>query len=163
MEVVIYTDGAAKGNPGPGGYGVVLNYTDKDGKLYQKELSKGYRLTTNNRMELLAAIRALQALKVPCRVTLYSDSKYLVDAINQQWLTSWIKKGWVKSDKKPVKNVDLWKELLEASKPHNIKYVWVKGHADNPLNERCDALACDAATGCDLIEDTGFDSNGEDL
>lgn len=162
MQVIIYTDGAAKGNPGPGGYGAVLKYTDTSGSLHTKEISQGYKLTTNNRMELLAAIRALQALKRPCRVKLYSDSKYLVEAMNKHWLDSWVKKGWKKSDKKPVKNVDLWKEFIEAKNPHDIEFIWVKGHNDNPDNERCDYLATTAAAGDDLIEDENFNGqNGE--
>lgn len=154
MEVKIYTDGAARGNPdGPGGYGVVLNYVDRTGTLHERELSAGYKKTTNNRMELLAAIRGLEALTKPCQVTLYSDSKYLVDAFNQNWIDSWIKRGWKKADKKPVKNIDLWKRLLEVMQPHSVTYVWVKGHDGHPQNERCDHLATTAADGEELLED----------
>lgn len=154
QEVTIYTDGAARGNPdGPGGYGVVLEYVDTKGTLHQRELSQGYVRTTNNRMELLAAIRGLEALTRPCRVTLYSDSKYLVDAFRQNWIGSWQAKGWKRADKKPVKNIDLWKALLAAMEPHQVEYVWVKGHDGHPQNERCDALATGAADGDDLIED----------
>lgn len=154
MNVEIYTDGAARGNPdGPGGYGVVLHYTDTQGNLYEKELSQGYVRTTNNRMELMAAIAGLEALKTPCNVTLYSDSKYLVDAFNQNWIDGWIRKGWKRGKNEPVKNPDLWKRLLKAKEDHNVTFVWVKGHNGHPLNERCDELATTAADGTDLIED----------
>ncbi|MCI5822345.1 MAG: ribonuclease HI [Lachnospiraceae bacterium] len=146
MRVMIFTDGAARGNPeGPGGYGAILQVVSADGTLHEKELSCGYKKTTNNRMELMAAIRGLEALNKPCQVTLYSDSKYLVDAFNQRWIDNWLKKGWVKSDKKPVKNVDLWKALLKAMEPHQVSFVWVKGHDGHPENERCDVLATTAA------------------
>ena len=155
MEVKIYTDGAARGNPeGPGGYGAVLTYVDGSGNLYKKEISAGYKKTTNNRMELLAAIRSLQQLNRPCRVDLYSDSKYLVDAFNQKWIYGWMKKGWKKSDGKPVKNIDLWKELLEAMQQHEVVFHWVKGHDGHEMNERCDYLATTAADGDNLLEDT---------
>lgn len=154
MEVTIYTDGAARGNPdGPGGYGAVLQYVDSKGTLHERELSAGYKKTTNNRMELMAAIRGLEALTKPCEVTLYSDSKYLVDAFHQKWIEGWIKRGWKKADKKPVKNEDLWRRLLEVMKPHQVTYVWVKGHDGHPLNERCDVLATSAADGEALLED----------
>lgn len=155
MQVTIYTDGAARGNPdGPGGYGVVLQYIDRNGKLHEKELSAGYRQTTNNRMELMAAIAGLEALNRPCEVSLYSDSKYLTDAFNQHWIVSWQKNGWRKADKKPVKNVDLWQRLLKAAKGHSVDWIWVKGHDGHPGNERCDRLATGAADGTDLLEDT---------
>lgn len=154
MNVEIYTDGAARGNPdGPGGYGVVLHYTDTRGNLHEKELSQGYVRTTNNRMELMAAIAGLEALKTPCDVTLYSDSKYLVDAFNQNWIDGWIRKGWKRGKNEPVKNPDLWKRLLKAKESHNVTFVWVKGHNGHPLNERCDELATTAADGTGLIED----------
>lgn len=154
MNVEIYTDGAARGNPdGPGGYGVVLHYTGTQGNLHEKELSQGYVRTTNNRMELMAAIAGLEALKTPCNVTLYSDSKYLVDAFNQNWIDGWIRKGWKRGKNEPVKNPDLWKRLLKAKEDHNVTFVWVKGHNGHPLNERCDELATTAADGTDLIED----------
>lgn len=154
MEVKIYTDGAARGNPdGPGGYGAVLTYLNQEGKLFKKEISAGYRKTTNNRMELMAAIRGLQELTRPCQVELYSDSKYLVDAFNKNWIGSWVKKGWKKSDGKQVKNIDLWKELLEAMEPHQVNFIWVKGHDGHAMNERCDELATSAADGEDLLED----------
>lgn len=158
MDVKIYTDGAARGNPdGPGGYGVVLNYVDNKGVLHERELSAGYKKTTNNRMELMAAIRGLEALTKPCNVMLYSDSKYLVDAFNQNWITNWRNKGWKKADKKPVKNVDLWKKLLQVMEPHQVTYLWVKGHDGHPENERCDILATTAADGEQLLEDVLLD------
>lgn len=154
MKVDIYTDGAARGNPdGPGGYGVVLQYVDREGQLHEKELSQGYIKTTNNRMELLAAIRGLEALKTPCEVNLYSDSKYLVDAFNRHWIEDWIAKGWKRGKNEPVKNPDLWKYLLKVMKPHQVNYIWVKGHNGHPLNERCDILATSAADGEELIDD----------
>lgn len=146
MRVSLFTDGAARGNPeGPGGYGAILQVITADGNVHEKEMSGGYKKTTNNRMELMAAIRGLEALNKPCQVMLYSDSKYLVDAFNQGWIENWIKKGWVKSDKKPVKNIDLWKTLLAAMEPHQVQFVWVKGHDGHPENERCDKLATAAA------------------
>ncbi|MGN0379351.1 MAG: ribonuclease HI [Butyrivibrio sp.] len=158
MRVEIYTDGAARGNPdGPGGYGTVLRYVDGSGNVHEKELSQGYVRTTNNRMELMAAIAGLEALKTPCDVELYSDSKYLVDAFNQKWIEGWIKKGWKRSQNEPVKNVDLWKRLLEAKKPHKVKFIWVKGHNGHDFNERCDGLATAAADGDNLIVDAGLD------
>ena len=154
MKVSIYTDGAARGNPdGPGGYGVVLEYVDPKGELHVKELSGGYMRTTNNRMELMAAIVGLEALNRPCQVELYSDSKYVVDAFNQHWIDSWVKKNWINSQKKSVKNPDLWKRLLKAKEPHQVKFIWVKGHDGHPQNERCDELATTAADGTDLIDD----------
>lgn len=154
MNVKIFTDGAARGNPdGPGGYGTVLQYVDSKGQLHEKELSAGYRKTTNNRMELMAAIVGLEALNRPCQVELYSDSKYLVDAFNQHWIKGWVSRGWKKADKKPVKNIDLWKRLLAAMEQHQVTYIWVKGHDGHPENERCDTLATTAADGDDLLED----------
>ena len=145
-KVQIYTDGSARGNPdGPGGYGAVLHFVDSKGQLHERELSAGFRRTTNNRMELLAAIVALEALNRPCEVELYSDSKYLTDAFNQHWIQGWLKRGWKNSQKQPVKNVDLWKRLLAAKEPHTMKFVWVKGHAGHAENERCDELATTAA------------------
>ncbi|MBD5467051.1 MAG: ribonuclease HI [Lachnospiraceae bacterium] len=155
MRVTIYTDGAARGNPdGPGGYGTLLRFVDAKGTVHEREYSAGYKKTTNNRMELMAAIVGLEALTKPCEVTLYSDSKYLTDAFNQNWIGSWLKNGWRNSQKQPVKNVELWKRLLEAAKPHQVTYVWVKGHAGHPENERCDHLATAAADGEDLLDDS---------
>ena len=146
MRVTIYTDGAARGNPeGPGGYGAVLQYTDTKGLLHEKELSQGYEKTTNNRMELMGVIAALEALNRPCDVDLYSDSQYVINAFNKGWLRSWQQHGWVKSDKKPVLNQDLWQRLLKAAAPHTITWHWVKGHDGHPENERCDRLATAAA------------------
>lgn len=134
--VEIYTDGACSGNPGPGGWGAILRYMGKE-----KVLSGGENQTTNNRMELTGAIQALSALKEPCQVELYSDSKYVVDALEKGWAIGWQKKGWVKSDKKPALNSDLWEQLLELCRIHKVNCHWVKGHAANELNERCDRLA----------------------
>ena len=146
MEVRIYTDGSARGNPdGPGGYGTILVYIDSKGIEHKKELSAGYKKTTNNRMELLAAIVGLEALNRPCKVKLYSDSQYVVKAFNDHWIDGWIKKGWKRGKNEPVKNVDLWKRLLEAKSKHEVEFIWVKGHAGHEQNERCDYLATSAA------------------
>lgn len=134
--VEIYTDGACSGNPGPGGWAAVLMYGDK-----KKEISGGESQTTNQRMEMKAAVEALKALKYPCQVSLYSDSAYLVNAFNQGWLDRWQKNGWKTSQKKPVENKDLWEELLTLTEKHRVKFVKVKGHADNVYNNRCDELA----------------------
>ena len=134
--VTIYTDGACSGNPGPGGWGAVLIYGE-----HRREISGGEAVTTNNRMELTAAIKALEALNAPCEVDLYSDSAYLINAYEQGWLKNWIRRGWVKADKKPVENVDLWKRLLELSGTHTVHWIKVKGHASNVENNRCDELA----------------------
>ena len=156
MDVKIYTDGAARGNPdGPGGYGAILQYVDGSGTLHEKELSRGYKKTTNNRMELMAAIAGLEALNRPSRVQLHSDSSYLVNAFNQHWIEGWIKKGWKRGKNEPVKNVDLWKRLLAAKAPHQVEFIWVKGHNGHPLNERCDVLATTAADGDELWVDEG--------
>ena len=135
-KVDIYTDGACRGNPGKGGWGAVLVYNGRE-----KELSGGERETTNNRMELTAAIKSLACLKEPCDVTLYSDSKYLVDAVTKNWVYSWKSKGWKKADKSPALNVDLWEELLALLDKHKVTFVWVKGHDGHAYNERCDTLA----------------------
>ena len=135
-KVELYTDGACRGNPGRGGWGAILVYGDKE-----KELSGGEPMTTNNRMELMAAIEGLAALRVPCEVTLTSDSKYLVDAINKGWLESWKKHGWRKADKSAVLNVELWKRIDMLLAVHDVSFVWVHGHTGHPYNERCDALA----------------------
>ena len=134
--VTIYTDGACSGNPGPGGWGAILEWQG-----HEKELSGGEAQTTNNRMELTAVLTALSLLKEPCTVELYSDSKYVVDAIDKGWLYGWQKKDWIKADKKPVLNVDLWQQLLPELKRHNVRLHWVKGHAENEKNNRCDQLA----------------------
>ena len=154
MLVRIFTDGAARGNPdGPGGYGTILQYVDRNGTLHEREYSQGYRRTTNNRMELMAAITGLEALNRPCEVELYSDSKYPTDAFNPKWIDGWIRKGWKRGKNEPVKNTDLWKRLLKAAAGHTVTYIWVKGHDGHPENERCDRLATGAADGDDLIED----------
>lgn len=157
MLVKIYTDGAARGNPdGPGGYGTVLEYVDTKGQLHKKELSQGYVKTTNNRMELMAVIAGLEALNRSCEVEVYSDSQYVVNAFNQHWVDGWIKKGWKRGKNEPVKNVDLWKRLLEAKQKHSVTFHWVKGHDGHPQNERCDELATTAADGTNLILDEGL-------
>ena len=134
--VTIYTDGACSGNPGPGGWGAILEWNG-----IEKEISGGAAETTNNRMELTGVITALSMLKEPCIVELYSDSKYVIDALEKGWVYGWKKKGWIKSDKKPALNPDLWEILLDLTMVHKLKYHWVKGHADNPKNNRCDELA----------------------
>lgn len=140
-HVDIWTDGASKGNPGIGGYGVVIKYTDKNGDVHRKEIKEAFDETTNNRMEVLSAIVALKNLKESCDVTLYSDSKYLVNAFNEHWVDDWIESNFREGRTNEVKNIDLWKELIELVKYHKVKLIWVKGHADNVENERCDELA----------------------
>ncbi len=149
--VEIYTDGACSGNPGKGGYGVILKYNETE-----KEFSEGFSHTTNNRMELMAVITGLKLLKYPCDVKLYSDSKYVVDSISKGWVYSWQKKGWKKSDGKPALNSDLWQQLLPLMKIHNVELIWVKGHDGHPENERCDKLAVTAYSSDDLSDDEGF-------
>lgn len=154
MNVTIYTDGSARGNPdGPGGYGTILSYIDSKGIEHIRELSGGYKKTTNNRMELMAAIIGLEALTKPCDVLLYSDSQYLVNAFNEHWIDGWKKKGWKRGKNEPVKNVDLWKRLLKAMEQHHVSFQWVRGHNGHPQNERCDELATKAADGSNLMED----------
>lgn len=148
MKIAIFTDGAARGNPGPGGYGVVL-LSDAG---HHKELSGGFRNTTNNRMELLAVIKGLEALKNPSTVTVFSDSKYVVDAVTKGWLDNWRRKGFAGK-----KNPDLWRRYLEVSRPHRITFEWVKGHAGNKYNERCDQLAVEASKKPDLPPDLGYE------
>ena len=158
MHIKLYTDGAARGNPdGPGGYGAVLEYVDTKGQLHIKELSQGYKKTTKNRMELMAVISGLEALNRTCQVDVYSDSKYVVDAFNQHWVDSWIKKNWKRGKNEPVKNVDLWKRLMAVKARHVVTFHWVKGHDGHPQNERCDELATTAADGNALIVDEGLD------
>ncbi len=135
-EIKIYTDGACLGNPGPGGWGAVLEYGE-----HKKELSGGEKDTTNNKMELTAVIKALSALKEPCKVTLTTDSKYVCDSVTKGWVYSWQKNNWRKADKKPALNIELWEQLLPLLETHQVEFVWVKGHAGHPQNERCDALA----------------------
>lgn len=150
-EVVIYTDGGARGNPGPGGYGAIVTF----GK-FRKELKGAFDHTTNNRMELMAVISALELLKEACAVTVHSDSKYVVDAMLKGWLVGWKKRGWKKSDKKPVLNQDLWKRLDVVASRHEVSWKWVKGHAGNPLNERCDELVHEAIDEGKLLTDQGY-------
>ena len=134
--VTLYTDGACSGNPGPGGWGAILEYMG-----HRREMSGGEGETTNNRMELTAVIKGLMALKEPCVVELYSDSKYVIDGLSKGWAVSWRSRGWVKADKKPALNPDLWEQLLALTEKHQMRYHWVKGHAENPDNNRCDELA----------------------
>lgn len=149
-NVAVYTDGSCLGNPGPGGYGAVLIFNQ-----HRKELSKGYQLTTNNRMELLAAVVSLESLQEPCNVTLTTDSQYVKNGINQ-WIHNWKRNGWRTANKKPVKNADLWQLLDSAVNRHTVQWKWVKGHSGHPENERCDTLARSAAESTDLVEDTGY-------
>ena len=149
--VTIYTDGACSGNPGPGGWGAILEWNG-----IEKELSGGEPETTNNRMELTAVIEALRLLREPCIVELYSDSKYVIDALSKGWARGWKARGWVKSDKKPALNPDLWEQLLALTDIHEVRCHWVKGHAGHPMNERCDQLATTAADGSGLLVDAGF-------
>ncbi|MGC6389756.1 ribonuclease HI [Ewingella sp. S1.OA.A_B6] len=148
-QVEIFTDGSCLGNPGPGGFGAILRY-----KQHEKEFSAGFRLTTNNRMEMMAAIVALEALSSPCEVTLSTDSQYVRQGITS-WIHNWKKRGWKTADKKPVKNVDLWQRLDAAIQGHTLNWMWVKGHAGHPENERCDVLAKDAA-GHPTLDDVGY-------
>ena len=150
-KIVVYTDGGARGNPGPGGYGAILTF----GK-HRKELKGAFDHTTNNRMELMAVISALESLKESCEVLLHSDSKYVIDALTKNWLKGWKRKGWIKSDKKPVLNQDLWRRLDAAAGRHEVTWKWVKGHAGNPLNERCDELVHEAIDAGKLQVDQGY-------
>ena len=146
IKVFLYSDGSSRGNPGPGGFGTILRYTD----------SQGYTNTTNNRMELLGVITGLEALNRPCTVEVFTDSQYVVNAFNQHWIEGWLKRGWKNAKKEPVKNKDLWQRLLAAKDPHKVSFHWVKGHAGHPLNERCDELATAAADGPGKVVDAGF-------
>ena len=155
MNVTIYTDGSARSNPeGPGGYGTIIEYVDTKGNLHTREYSAGFKKTTNNRMELMAVIIGLENLIKPCTVTVISDSKYVTDAFNKNWVDNWLKNNWKTAGKKDVMNVDLWKRLLDAKKKHNVSFVWVKGHDGHPQNERCDFLATSAADSDNLLDDT---------
>ena len=149
-QVSLFTDGSCLGNPGPGGYGAILIY-----KQHQKELAQGYRLTTNNRMELMAAIAGLQSLQEPCIVQLTTDSQYVKQGITQ-WIQNWKRRGWLTASKDPVKNVDLWKLLDAEVQRHRVDWHWVKGHSGHDENERCDILARDAAMSANLLEDSGY-------
>jgi ribonuclease HI len=151
--VLIYTDGGAIGNPGPGGYGAVLRYEDR-----RRELSGGFRLTTNNRMELMACIKALEALKFECSVVLYSDSRYVVDGITEGWAERWRAQGWQRNERARAENVDLWARLLDLCDKHEVEFRWVEGHAGNPENERCDQLAREAARQTGLPPDRAYEA-----
>lgn len=151
-DVTIYTDGACSGNPGKGGFGSILKCRGK-----RKELSGGYRHTTNNRMEILAVINALKALKFPCRVELYTDSKYVLDSITKGWAKKWKSNGWRKADKKRALNTDLWEELLELCDLHEVRMIWVRGHDGNIENERCDELAVIARQQRELLIDSAYE------
>lgn len=140
-EIILYTDGACSGNPGPGGWGSILFYTDNSGTEHKLELSGGEKSTTNNRMELTAVIEGIKKLTTSCKITVYSDSQYVCNAFNKGWIYGWIKKGWVNSSKEPVKNIDLWKLYLEVARNHEVSFINVKGHSDNVYNNRCDELA----------------------
>lgn len=153
VKVVIYTDGGCSNNPGPGGYGVVLLYGEK-----RKELSAGYRNTTNNRMEITACIEGLKALKYPCSVTLYSDSQYVVNSIEKGWAKRWKRKGWMRNQMDPAENADLWTQLLDLCETHQVEFKWVRGHAGNQENERCDQLAAEAINKKDLLADTPYET-----
>ncbi len=151
-EIKIYSDGSCLNNPGRGGYGVILTYGE-----HIKELSQGYTLSTNNRMEMLGVIMALRSLKEKCKVLVITDSQYVINAIDKGWIYNWQKNGWKTANKKDVKNKDLWIEFYTEFKKHEVKFQWVKGHAGHTQNERCDILAKEAASGENLIEDTGYD------
>lgn len=149
--VTIFTDGACSGNPGPGGFGAVIIYGEM-----RREISDGFKLTTNNRMEILAVIEALKILRQPCNVNLYSDSKYVVDAIKKGWLQKWQKNNWLRNKSQPVSNIDLWQNLLPLLQFHNVNFIWVKGHNDNQENERCDYLARSAINSPSLNIDFNY-------
>lgn len=157
-KVQIYTDGASSGNPGPGGYGVVLIYNN-----HRKELSGGFRKTTNNRMELMAVIAGLKALKTKCKVTVYSDSKYIVDAVAKGWLENWAAKGWVRNKKDKLSNPDLWQEIYGLLKKHDVDFKWVEGHKGNTENERCDYLAVQASQKPNLPPDVNFELYNDNI
>lgn len=150
-RVALYTDGACIGNPGPGGYGVILDFQGR-----RKELSAGYRLTTNNRMEILAVVAGLEALREPCDVMLYTDSRYVADTISLGWAKKWRSNGWMRTPTEKASNADLWHRVLELCEQHDVTVQWVKGHAGHPENERCDRLSVAAASGLELLEDTGY-------
>ena len=153
-QATIYTDGSCLNNPGPGGYGVVLLYGD-----HRRELAGGFRKTTNNRMELMAAILGLEALKKKCRVTLYSDSQYVVNGLERGWAKRWRANGWKRNKREKAINADLWERLLDLAENHEIEFKWIRGHAGIPENERCDELALEAAQSNDLRIDAGYQSN----
>lgn len=145
MKVILYSDGSSRGNPGPGGYGTILEYTDSKGQLHTREYSEGFLQTTNNRMELLGVITGLEALTRSCEVEVITDSKYVVEAFNSHWVDNWKRENWRRGKSNEVKNIDLWERLLKAMSLHKVTYIWVKGHNGHPQNERCDKLATMAA------------------
>lgn len=145
MKVILYSDGSSRGNPGPGGYGTILEYTDSRGQLHTREYSEGFLQTTNNRMELLGVITGLEALTRSCEVEVITDSKYVVEAFNSHWVDNWKRENWRRGKSNEVKNIDLWERLLKAMSLHEVTYIWVKGHNGHPQNERCDKLATMAA------------------
>lgn len=149
-RIQLYSDGACSGNPGPGGYGVILKYNE-----HEREFSAGYKSTTNNRMELMAIILGLESLKETCQVEVYSDSKYIVDAVNQGWALKWEANNWKRNKKEMAKNIDLWIKLLDLLEKHEVTMHWVKGHAGHPENERCDELAVTAIASSNLLDDVG--------
>lgn len=153
-QVTIYTDGSSLGNPGPGGWGALLDWNGA-----RKSLSKGYRLTTNNRMEIRGVLHALEQLTRPCRVTVVTDSQYVCDTVEKKWLQNWVRNGWVTSGKKPVKNRDLWEQLLPLLKKHTVRFRWVRGHAGHPENEECDRLAKQSAKQGNLLTDDGYEGS----
>ena len=152
-KVILHSDGACSGNPGPGGYGAILTY-----KSITKQLSKGYKCTTNNRMELLGVIEPLESLKEVCEVHIVTDSQYVANAINQGWIKNWVKNGWKTAGKKPVKNQDLWNRFIKMINNHNITIEWVKGHDGHIKNEICDSLAINAISSSKLVEDEGYNA-----
>lgn len=160
MNIKLFSDGACSGNGqengGHGGYGTILQAYENGNLLGEKEYSEGFISTTNNRMELMGVITGFEKLTKPCTVEVVSDSKYVIDAFNQHWIDSWVKNGWRNSQKKPVKNKDLWERLLKAMEPHTVTFTWVKGHNEHPQNERCDVLAVTAYNSDELKEDMGF-------
>lgn len=162
MKVILYSDGSSRGNPGPGGYGTVLEYVDGTGTKHTREYFQGYKRTTNNRMEIMGVIVGLEALIKPCEVCVISDSQYVVKAFNENWINGWKAKGWVTSGNSSVKNKDLWIRLLKAMEPHQVTFQWIKGHAGHPQNERCDALAVEAAERGNLLVDEGFSEKKND-
>ena len=145
QDVYLYSDGSSRGNPGPGGYGTILRFTDSKGGIHEREYSEGFPDTTNNRMELMGVIRGFEELKKPCRVHVVTDSKYVVKAFTEGWLDRWVASGFRGSDKKPVKNIELWQRLMAAMEGHEHEFTWVRGHDGHPENERCDSLATAAA------------------
>lgn len=166
-KIRIYSDGAARGNPdGPGGYGTIVKYLKEDSSIERvEEFTEGFEVTTNNRMELMGVIIGIESLQEPSEITVISDSKYVVDAFNQKWIDNWLKNNWLTSSKKPVKNPDLWKRLLNVIKPHTVTFEWIKGHAGHTENERCDYLATSSADGKKLIKNEHgifIESNEED-